>query len=103
MENKRIKFRTLWWKVDSTNGHFKKIIEYGIFNAKTETDFYQNKKQEGTFAWSVYNFESNTFEYYLENPNEKIVSVTEKGNLKYENPTIEIKVNKAEFEKYITE
>lgn len=97
------KFRTLWWKVDSTNGHFKKIIEYGIFNAKTETDFYQNKKQEGTFAWSVYNFESNTFEYYLENPNEKIVSVTEKGNLKYENPTIEIKVNKAEFEKYITE
>jgi hypothetical protein len=97
------KFRTLWWNFDSNNGHFKKIIEYGILKAKTEIDFYKNKNQEGTYAWSVYNYEKNTFEYYLEKPNEKIVSVTEKGNLKYEKPTIEMKINKTEFEKYITE
>jgi hypothetical protein len=90
-------------KSEPKNGHFKKNIEYGILKAKTETDFYQNKKQEGTFAWSIYNFENETFEYYIEKPNEKIVSVTEKGNLKYEKTTIEIKINKTEFEKYITE
>jgi hypothetical protein len=96
-------FETYWWKSDSKNGHYKKVIEYGILKAKTETDFYQNKKQVGTFAWSVYNFESNTFEYYLEKPNEKIVSASEKGNIKYEKPTIEIEINKIEFDKYITE
>jgi hypothetical protein len=96
-------FETYWWKSEPRNGHFKKIIEYGILNVKTETDFYQNKKQEGTYAWSIYNFEKNNFEYYLEKPNEKIVSVTEKGNLKYEKQTIEKKINKTEFDKYITE
>ena len=96
-------FETYWWKSEPKNGHFKKVIEYGILKAKTETDFYQNKKQKGTFAWSIYNFENKTFEYYIEKPNEKIVSATEKGNLKYEKLTIESKINKTEFEKYITE
>ncbi|MGZ9675673.1 hypothetical protein [Flavobacterium sp. GNP001] len=96
-------FETYWWKSEPKNGHFKKVIEYGILKAKTETDFYQNKKQEGTFAWSIYNFENKSFEYYIEKPNEKIVSVTERGNLKYEKPTIETKINKTEFEKYIIE
>ncbi len=102
-KTKESRFRILWWKTDSTDGHFKKIIEYGILNAKTEIDFYKIKKQKETFAWSVYNYENKTFEYYLEKPNEKIVSVSEKGNLKHENPTIETKVNKIEFEKYIAE
>ena len=97
------RYRTIWSNVDSTDRHFRKTIEYGILNAKTETDYYQNKKREGTFAWLVYNYGNNSFEYYLEKPNEKLVSVNEKGNLKYENPTIEKKVNKTEFEKYITE
>lgn len=96
-------FKSYWWKAEPRNGHFKKVIEYGILNTKTETDYYQNKKQVGTFVWSVYNFENNTFEYFLEKPNNKIYSVTEKGNLKYEKPTIEIKISKTEFEKYITE
>ena len=96
-------FETYWWKSEPKNGHFKKIIEYGIFNVKTETDFYQNKKQKGTYAWSIYNFENNNFEYYIEKPNERLVSVTEKGNLKNEKPTIEKKINKTEFDKYITE
>ena len=100
---KESRFNTLWWNVDSTDVHFKKIIEYGILNAKTETDFYQNKKQVGTFAWSVFNFENNTFEYFIEKPNEDIFSVTEKGNLKYEKPTIEKGISKVEFEKYISE
>jgi hypothetical protein len=96
-------FETYWWKSEPRNGHFKKIIEYGILNVKTETDFYQNKKQEGTYAWSIYNFENNNFEYYIEKPNERLVSVTEKRNLKNEKPTIEKKINKTEFDKYITE
>ena len=96
-------FETYWWKSESKNGHFKKVIKYGILKAKSETDFYQNKNQKGTFAWSIYNFENKTFEYYIEKPNKKMVSVTEKGNLKYEKPTIENKIIKTEFEKYITE
>lgn len=96
-------FETFWWKSEPRNGHFKKVIEYGILKAKTESDFYQNKKHPETFAWSVYDFENNNFEYYIEKPNEKIVTVTEKGNLKSEKPTVTIKVNKFEFEKYITE
>ncbi|MFN3943046.1 MAG: hypothetical protein ACK4K1_10485 [Flavobacterium sp.] len=96
-------FKKYWWKAEPRNGHFKKVIEYGILNAKTETDFYQNKKQVRTFAWSVFKFENNKFEYFIEKPNDKIISVTEKGNLKYEKPTIIIRVSKTEFEKYITE
>ena len=97
------RYRTIWSNVDSTDRHFRKTIEYGILNAKTETDFYQNKKQVGTFAWSVFSFENDTFEYFIEKPNEEIFSVTEKGNLKYEKPTIEKRISKVEFEKYITE
>lgn len=95
-------FKTYWWKPEPRSGHFKKIIEYGILNAKTETDFYQNKKLERTFAWSTFNYENKTFEYYIEKPNENIISVTEKGNIKFEKDTYVTKVNKIEFEKYIT-
>ena len=90
----------IWWKVKPTIGHFKKVIEYGILNPETETDYYQSKYQE-TFLWSVYNFNNKTFEYYIEKPNEKTISVTKKGNLKYEKPTEEIKITKTEFENYI--
>ena len=96
-------FATYWWKPEPRNGHFKKIIEYGILNPKTETDYYQNEKREGTFAWSKYDFGNNTFEYFLEKPNDKTVSVTDKGNLKLEKPTEILKINKAEFENYIAE
>ncbi|BAO76726.1 hypothetical protein [Winogradskyella sp. PG-2] len=37
------KSTTYWWKPEPRNGHFKKVIEYGVLNAKTETDYYQNK------------------------------------------------------------
>ena len=47
------------------------------------------RQAKGAVAWS--------------SSNKNIVSVNEKGNLKYENPTIEKKVNKTEFEKYIRE
>jgi hypothetical protein len=102
-ESESNQFETYWWKSEPRNGHFKKVIEYGILKAKTETDFYKNKKQEGTFAWSVFNFENKTFEYYVEKPNKEIISVTEKGNLKWEKPTIITKIKKSEFEKYKTE
>ena len=96
-------FKSYWWKAEPRSGHFKKVIEYGILNAKTETDYYQNGKQVGTFAWSVFNFENNKFDYFIEKPNDNIISVTEKGNFKIEKPTILVRVSKTEFEKYITE
>ena len=96
-------FATYWWKPEPRNGHFKKIIKYGIFQPKSETDYYQNEKLKGTFAWSKYDFKNNTFEYFLEKPNDKTVSITDKGNLKLENQTKILKINKTEFEKYIME
>tara|TARA_B110000046_G_C12801144_1_gene317241 strand:+ start:69 stop:659 length:591 start_codon:yes stop_codon:yes gene_type:complete len=95
-------FETQWWAPNPRSGHFKKIIEYGILNAKSETDYYQNKKIKGSFAWSKYNFNKNTFEYFLEKPNENEISITEKGKVKYENPKIIVNINKSKFEKYIT-
>lgn len=96
-------YETQWWKPEPRNGHFKKIIKYGILGPKTETDYYQNKKRNGTFVWSKYDYGKKTFEYFLEKPNDKTVSVTENGNLKLEKPTVTLKINKTEFEKYITE
>lgn len=96
-------FSTYWWKPEPRNGHFKKVTEYGILSAKTETDYYQNENLKGTFAWSKYDFQSKTFEYFLEKPNEEIISVTDKGNLKLEKPTKILNIDKTEFEKYIKE
>lgn len=96
-------FETYWWKPEPRNGHFKKVISSGIFNAKTETDYYQNIKQPGTFAWSVYDFKNKAFEYFIEKPNPKITSITKSGNIKRNNPTIVSRVNKSEFDNYIVE
>ncbi|MGY3795899.1 hypothetical protein [Aquimarina sp. 433] len=97
------KYKTYWWKPEPRNGHFKKIIEYGILNAKYEMDYYQNENRKGTFAWSKFDFGKNEFEYFMEKPNDKNVSVTENGKLKLEKPTVILKIDKSEFEKYITE
>ncbi|WP_025665357.1 hypothetical protein [Aquimarina megaterium] len=96
-------FVTYWWKPEPKNGHFKKILEYGFLGLKTETDYYHNEKQKGTFAWSKYDFGNNTFEYFLEKPNDQTISVTKNGNLKFEKPTQILNIKKAEFEKYISE
>jgi hypothetical protein len=96
-KNESNQHNIIWWKAKRTIGHFKKVIKYRILNPETETDYYQSKNRE-TFLWSIYNFENKTFEYYIEKPNEKIISVTKKGNLKYEKPTVEIKITKTEFE-----
>ena len=89
------------WKSEPTDGHFKKVIEYGILNAESETDNYKNDSRKGRFAWSKYDFGTNTFEYFIEKPNDQTVSVTESENLKFANPTITEKIDKSEFEKYI--
>ncbi len=96
-------FETQWWKPNPRNGHFKKVIDYGILSAKSETDYYQNGKIKGTFAWSEYDFGENKFEYFMEKPNENVILITEKGKIKYEKPTVIVNINKTEFEKYINE
>jgi hypothetical protein len=96
-------FTTRWWKTESTDGHFKKVIEYGLMNAESETDYYKSDNRKGTFAWSKYDFGNNTTEYFIEKPNDKTVSVTKSGNLKIEKPIIIEEIEKSEFEKYIAE
>ena len=96
-------FATYWWKPEPTNGHFKKVIEYGILNAEYETDYYKNENIKETFVWSKYDFGNKTAEYFIEKPNDKAVSVTESGKLKMEKPTMTQKIDKSEFEKFITE
>jgi hypothetical protein len=97
------KYATYWWKSEPRNGHFKKIIDYRILSAKTETDYYHNENKKGTFAWSKYDFGNSSFEYFIEKPNDKSVSITESGKLKVEKLTVIKKVDKLEFEKYIAE
>lgn len=102
LENEQ--FETTFWNPSMLkNGHFKKVIEYGILNASSEIDYYRNLKKEGTFAWSKYNFKNGTFEYFIERPNDKSVSFTKSGKLKLEKPTIIEKVKKSKFDKYISE
>ena len=96
-------FTTYWWKNEQTDGHFKKIVEYGILNAESETDYYRKENKKGTFAWSKYNFGNNTSEYFIEKPNDNNDSITYKGKFKMERSTILKKINKIEFEKFITE
>jgi hypothetical protein len=83
-------FATYWWKPEPRNGHFKKVIEFGLINAVSETDYYQNEKLKETFAWSKFYYHSKSFEYFLEKSN---------GGSK----TIVEKIDKTEFEKYISE
>ena len=96
-------FTTYWWKNEQTDGHFKKIVEYGILNAESETDYYRKENKKGTFAWSKYNYGNNTSEYFIEKPNDNNDSISYKGKFKMERPTILKKINKIEFEKFITE
>ncbi|MFC4635587.1 hypothetical protein ACFO3O_16875 [Dokdonia ponticola] len=102
-ETQSKKYTTYWWKPEPRNGHFKKVIEYGVLDVKTETDYYQNENQKGIFAWSKFDFEKGTFEYFVEIPNDKNTTFTKSGKLKIEKPTMIKKVDKTEFEKYITE
>ena len=96
-------FELVWYDENSKNGHFKKIVEYGIFNAKSETDYFENEKQKGTYVWSKYDFANNSFEYFIEKPNDKVASVTENGKMKFEKPRIEQKITKSEFEIFKSE
>ncbi|WP_405265685.1 hypothetical protein [Cellulophaga sp. Ld12] len=95
-------FTTYWWKPEPLNGHFKKIIEYGILDCKTETNYYHNEKLKGTFAWSKYDFDKNKFEYFIESPNVEGI-VTQVDGWKVLSEKIRVVVSKEEFDSYIAE
>ncbi|NQX85451.1 MAG: hypothetical protein HRT67_06040 [Flavobacteriaceae bacterium] len=97
------KYEAVWYDENSKNGHFKKIVEYGFFDTKTETDYYENEKLKSTFLWSKYDFRNKSFKYFIEKPNDKLVSATKNGNLKFEKPTIIEELSKKVFEKHISE
>lgn len=105
-KNEGNQFTTIWWKSHPRTGHFKKEITYNFWNAVSETDYYQSdqesKKGKGTLAWSIYNFEQNTFEYYIRVPlKEPIQSQQGEWQVLQEN---EVKIiNKEEFNRYIKE
>ncbi|WP_405207223.1 hypothetical protein [Aquimarina sp. LLG6339-5] len=96
-------FKTEWWKPEPRNGHFKKIIEYGVFGVKYETDYYHNPNLKGTFAWSIYDYNKNIFVYFMEQPNDKLIEVTEKGKIKHLKSSKTIGITKSEFDNYKTE
>ena len=93
-------FEVQWWKENPRNGHFKKIIEYGILDVKYETDYYHNPNLKGTFAWSIYDYNKNIFTYFMEKPNKKMFEITKKGKIKHLKPTEVIKITKSEFDNY---
>ncbi|QWX83013.1 hypothetical protein H0I23_11130 [Cellulophaga sp. HaHaR_3_176] len=95
-------FTTYWRKPEPHNGHFKKVIEYGILDCKTETDYYHNVKFKGTSAWSKYDYDKESFTYFIESPNvEK--RITQVDGWKVLAQTILDVVSKEEFEHYIAE
>ena len=94
-------FITYWHNVASKNGHFEKLIEYGILDAISETDFYKNVNKEETIAWCTYNFRNNTFEYFIKKLNHENVSTTESGKQKLKQLAVIQKIDRSEFEKYI--
>ncbi|WP_157811889.1 hypothetical protein [Tenacibaculum sp. SZ-18] len=96
-------FELVWYDENSKNGHFKKIVEYGVLNVKSETDYYKNENKKDIYVWSEYDFTDNSFAYFMEKPNDKVASVSENGQLKIEKPRIEQIINKSEFEKFINE
>lgn len=96
------KFTTYWHNVESENGHFEKIIEYGILNIESETDYYKNLNRKESIAWSKYNFKNKTFEYFIKKLKNKNVSIRDSKKQKPEKFSIIEKINKSEFEKYIT-
>jgi hypothetical protein len=96
-------FRIEWWKPEPRNGHFKKIIEYGYLNIKKEIDYYHNPKDKLSYGWTVYNYDTNKIEYYLELTNYNRYTTSKKGIMKLEKPTKIRNVSKSEFENYIVE
>lgn len=89
-------YTIIWWDEATTGKHYKKVIEYGIFDIKSETDYYKfkNKNSWETSVWSRYDFETNTIEYFLEKPNENPFTRIASES---------VKINKLEFEEYISE
>ena len=96
-------FITFWWSPEIEYGHFKKKIEYGILGIERETDYFKNPDQKGMYAWSTYNYDDQSFKYYIEIPNEKTHTVLSTGKLKLEKPTKIVSVEKSDFEEYIRE
>ena len=94
-------YATCWQNVETKNGHIEKIIEYGILDAKSETDYYKNFSKGVTLAWSKYNFKNKTFEYFIKKSNNENISTRDSGKQKLEKSSIIKKIDKSEFEKYI--
>ena len=83
------KYLVEWLKPNPVNGHFKKVIEYGFFDIKTETDFFTNEKNQEIITSSKFDYRNNSFEYFLEKRNK-----TERS----EHETKINKINKLKFE-----
>lgn len=104
-------FNTYWYRCypyDSNDGHFKKVIENGFFGLQNETDFYYTKNDKNIYVWSIYDFDNKSFEYfYFDRSVNKPIFINSKGDFRFytdENGNNGvIKINKTEFEKYITE
>lgn len=91
----------VWANYAITKGHFRKDTKYGIFNSKSELDYYKSILDNKTIVWSEFDYNKKTIKYYKEVPNENLTSITEKGNIKHEPHFVTIEINQSEFEKHI--
>ena len=76
-------FSSYWLNNNPKESHTEKIIEYGILDVKSETDYYHNLNKKNKIAWSKFNYKNNTFEYFTTESN-----------------GITRKINKTEFQEY---
>lgn len=91
----------VWADYAIKKGHFKKETKYGIFNPKSELDYYKSILSNEIIVWSVYDYDKKTLKHYKQKPNENLTSITEKGNLKQQPIFVTEEINKSEFEKHI--
>ena len=96
------KYTTYWWKPERRTGHFKKVIEYDVLSAKSESDYYSNENIENTFMWSTYNYWDKSFKYFVKKPNDNMVTFSKSGEIKISEPTIVEEINRSEFEVLIS-
>jgi hypothetical protein len=89
-----------WWNSDPTQPYFKKVIEFSVLGNKTETDYYKNK--DLFYAWSVYDYNKNKSEYFIEVSNPKQFTMSETGFITIEHPKITKNVTKSKFTNFIS-
>lgn len=58
-------FKINWTNTKKNEKHYSKTLEYGYFGPKKEIDEYISNPESFNYYYSVYDFNTKKFEYYL--------------------------------------